>query len=205
MEKEIIFRPNVALPNHKHRRHNHNHPINVFQRVNYFTSPVILSRKKVFNKAEGDRAFNTVCCPYNQFCASLGAAGALNAFGGKRRREVWVSAAGRWIAAESLVHGPSYKASNLLSFMKDSKLTHPDTSTLHLSAGGQLPFVPTVQRRHRRPPRPGDSPGTMPRNPRACPATHPRPRTCPRPAPTLMPCCWVVRVNLDSFRSKTSQ
>lgn len=142
MEKEIIFRPNVALPNHKHRRHNHNHPINVFQRVNYFTSPIILSRKKVFNKAEGDRAFNTVCCPYNQFCASLGAAGALNAFGGKRRREVWVSAAGRWIAAESLVHGPSYKASNLLSFMKDSKLTHPDTSTLHLSAGGSCRSFP---------------------------------------------------------------
>ena len=79
-EKEIIFRPNVTLPNHKHRRHNHNHLIHVFQRMSYFPFPVILSRKKQsFNKAE-DRL-------YIQFCASLGALGALAALGGERGRE----------------------------------------------------------------------------------------------------------------------
>lgn len=34
------------------------------------------------------------------------------------------------------------------------------------------------------------------------PAVHPGDH---RPAPTLTPCCWVVRVSLESSRSKTSQ
>lgn len=59
-EKEIILRPNVTIPSYKPRQHNHNYPINVFQRVSSFTSPMSVSRKSL-NKAKGNRAFDTVC------------------------------------------------------------------------------------------------------------------------------------------------
>lgn len=41
----------------------------------YFPNNTI--KRKVFNKAEGNRSFNTVYSPYIQFCISLGSAGGL--------------------------------------------------------------------------------------------------------------------------------
>lgn len=82
VEREIIFLPKVAILSYKSRQHNHNHPINVFQRVNSFTSSMTSSRKSLI-KAEGNRAFYAASGPYIQFCASVGAAGTFRCFGRK--------------------------------------------------------------------------------------------------------------------------
>lgn len=169
--------------------------------MNWFASPTprtLLGKtglgEEGFHKAKKHALSTRVRCSLSiQFYACLGAARDLRASeeaggrgGGAESAPVSGSrtAAGSWGLEDPSRHQSFFSKQLQVSAARQILCLKPGTAA--------LPF-------HRWPSWTGDSLRQSRGPPRRVP------RTAPLTVLTLMPCCWVVRVSLDSSRSKTSQ